>query len=222
VTFEKFNEAARRALFFARYEAGALGEHHLGSEHLLLGVIRERDVVSTRVWGTLGVDAEAIRRKYPPLQSPAVSSSAELPLSEHARKVLAYTLHEAEGRQSPEVAPHHLLLAILRVPECRGARELAEAGVNYHAVAEAIEPIEHELKLRERTPLTLRRSHYELLDHIASSMALPAGHRATREGLALAVFDALAASGIRKHVFGSSDDFRTLVEAALAARWPKP
>jgi ATP-dependent Clp protease ATP-binding subunit ClpC len=138
--FDKFNEAARRALFFSRYEAGALGEQVIGSEHLLLGVIRQGGVVTARVWETLGVDAEAIRRKYPPLQSPAVSSSAELPLSEHAKKILDYALHEAEGRQSPEVGSQHLLLAILRVPECRAARELIEVGVTYHALAEAIGP----------------------------------------------------------------------------------
>lgn len=136
--FHKFNEDARRALFFSRYEAGALGAGHIGTEHLLLGVIRQGGAVTARVWETLGVDARAIHGRYPAVQPPAVSSSAELPLSEHALKVLEYALHEAEGRQAAAVGPQHLLLAMLRVPECRAARELAEAGVTYHALAEAI------------------------------------------------------------------------------------
>ncbi|HEY0157354.1 MAG TPA: Clp protease N-terminal domain-containing protein [Thermoanaerobaculia bacterium] len=136
--FQKFNEAARRALFFSRYEAGAVGERVIGSEHLLLGVIRQGGAEVERVWETLGVDTAAIRGRFPAAEPPAVASSAELPLSEHALKVLEYALHEAEGRQAAAVGPHHLLLAMLRVPECRAARELAEAGVTYHALAEAI------------------------------------------------------------------------------------
>ena len=51
--FERFTERARRALFFARYEASTLGSRQIGTEHLLLGVVRERKGLTARVLGAV-------------------------------------------------------------------------------------------------------------------------------------------------------------------------
>ena len=222
--FETFNEKARRAIFFSRYEASLVGRRVIGSEHFLLGIIRESDPVLSEVWDILSVRPQQIRAKYPAAEVP-VSSSAELPLSENAKKVLAYTAHESEVRQDGEIGPQHLLLGILRVPGCKGALDLAELGVTYEAVSEVLEPIQQRLNLQreidEPTPLRLRSSHYALLDRLAASMEPPAGLRASRIGIALAVMDALSASGIGEHRFASTDDLRAQLSAALLRRWPR-
>jgi ATP-dependent Clp protease ATP-binding subunit ClpA len=216
--FERFSEPARRALFFARYEASALGKHLIESEHLLLGILREGDPVTTELWNIFGVRPQEIRAKFPTVDT-RISSSAELPLSEDAKKILAYTAHECEQRSDGKIGPQHLLLGILRVPDCQAARELGEHGVHHHAVYEALTPIQRELnrvaEIEEDTPVTLRRSHYELLDRIAAKMQSPASLRTSRQSLVLALMDALAASDVEKHRFESTEDFRRRATAVV-------
>ncbi len=60
--FERYTESARRALFFARYEVGQIGSTVLGTEHLLLGLIRENKGPIARVLARSQVSAEAIRK----------------------------------------------------------------------------------------------------------------------------------------------------------------
>ena len=174
--FEKFSEPARRAIFFSRYEASRAGKQLIGSEHVLLGILRERDPVTTEFWRMFSVEPEVIRAQFPTIEE-QISSSAELPISENVKKVLAYSIEEAKAREDSEVEPYHLVLAILRVPDCQAAALLAESGVEYELVAEVARVLSHELKkraeLEERTPIVLRQSHYELLDVIAASMNLP-------------------------------------------------
>ncbi len=82
--FEKYNEKARRALFFARYEASKLGSKVIESEHLLLGILREGEEIIKEIFSRFNVKPEQIRREVEGdrLFVDRISSSAELPLSE--------------------------------------------------------------------------------------------------------------------------------------------
>ena len=60
--FEKYNEKARRALFFARYEASKLGSRVIESEHILLGVLREGEEIIKEIFSRFNVKPEQIRR----------------------------------------------------------------------------------------------------------------------------------------------------------------
>src|SRR5437867_10028700 len=97
--FEKYNEKARRALFFARYEASKLGSRVIESEHILLGVLREGEEIIKEIFSRFNVKPEQIRREVEGdrLFVDRISSSAELPLSEESKKILAYAAHEAES-----------------------------------------------------------------------------------------------------------------------------
>ncbi len=90
--FEKYNEKARRALFFARYEASKLGSRVIESEHILLGVLREGEEIIKEIFSRFNVKGEQIRREVEGdrLFVDRISSSAELPLSEESKKILAY------------------------------------------------------------------------------------------------------------------------------------
>lgn len=197
--FDKFSEAARRALFFSRYESSRAGQSIIGTEHLLLGILRERDVITTELWRNVHIDPDAVRARFPIIHE-HVSSSAELPISENVKKVLAYACHESDSRNDKEVEPFHLALAILRVPRCRAAILLGEYGLEYDVASEILRVlvphIRKQTEIDERTPITLRQSHYELLDQLARTAGLSDTPGANRQRLALAIMDALLATGI--------------------------
>jgi ATP-dependent Clp protease ATP-binding subunit ClpC len=136
--FEKYNEKARRALFFARYEASKLGSRVIESEHILLGVLREGEDIIKEIFTRFNIKPEQIRREVEGdrLFVDRISSSAELPLSEEAKKILAYASHEAESMLHQYVGTEHLLIGILRVESSTAARILTSKGLNVYGVRE--------------------------------------------------------------------------------------
>ena len=136
--FEKYNEKARRALFFARYEASKLGSRVIESEHILLGVLREGEEIIKEILSRFNVKPEQIRREVEGdrLFVDRISSSAELPLSEESKKILAYAAHEAESMLHQYVGTEHLLIGILRVESSTAARILTAKGLNVYGVRE--------------------------------------------------------------------------------------
>jgi len=136
--FEKYNEKARRALFFARYEASKLGSRVIESEHILLGVLREGEEIIKEIFSRFNVKPEQIRREVEGdrLFVDRISSSAELPLSEESKKILAYAAHEAESMLHQYVGTEHLLIGVLRVESSTAARILTSKGLNVYGVRE--------------------------------------------------------------------------------------
>jgi ATP-dependent Clp protease ATP-binding subunit ClpC len=222
--FEHFTEAARRAIFFSRYEASRVGEQVISSEHIVLGILREPDPVTTELWRLFDLQPEHIRAQFPVVQE-QISSSAELPINDDVNTILANAVEDAKaGGDSGEVEPYHLVLAILRLPNSRGAELLIAGGIEYDLIAQGARLIARELKKRaeieERTPITLRHSHYELLDRIVESMKLPEARRANRQAIALAIMDGLANSGFAEQEFASLEDFSRRLQVALARGLP--
>ena len=115
--FEKYNEKARRALFFARYEASKLGSRVIESEHVLLGILREGEETVIELTNRFNVKPEDLRREIEGERVfvERVSSTAELPLSEETKKVLAYAAHEAESMLHKTVGSEHLIIGLLRL-----------------------------------------------------------------------------------------------------------
>ncbi len=136
--FEKYNEKARRALFFARYEASKLGSKVIESEHILLGILREGEDIIKEIFSRFNVKPEEIRREIEGdrIFVERISSTAELPLSEESKKILAYASHEAESMVHPYVGTEHLLIGILRVDGSVAGRLLTARGFNLYGVRE--------------------------------------------------------------------------------------
>src|SRR6059036_3831127 len=136
--FEKYNEKARRALFFARYEASKLGSKVIESEHLLLGILREGEDIIKEIFARFNVKPEEVRREIEGdrIFVERISSTAELPLSEESKKILAYASHEAESMMHPYVGTEHLLIGLLRVAGCVAGRLLTARGFNLYGVRE--------------------------------------------------------------------------------------
>ncbi len=138
--FEKYNEKARRALFFARYEASKLGSRVIESEHVLLGILREGEESVTELLRRFHIKPEEIRREIEGerIFVERISSTAELPLSEESKKILAYASHEAESMLHTTVGSEHLLIGILRVEGCLAMRILAQHGLDVYSVREEV------------------------------------------------------------------------------------
>ena len=129
--FDRFTERARRTIFFARYEASVFRSEFIDTEHLLLGILRE----DHRLRNELPSGAEdAIRKRIEELKppgGPAVSTSADLPLSEDAERVLTLAAEESDGLHHSMIDSGHLVLCLLRVENCLAATLLQENGIDY-------------------------------------------------------------------------------------------
>jgi ATP-dependent Clp protease ATP-binding subunit ClpC len=134
---DQYTEKARRAIFFARYEACVFLSPYIETEHLLLGLLRENKAIAQG----LGSDfVEAIRRQLmPPSSRKAVSHSLDLLLSDECKRVLGYAGEEAENLSHKFIGTEHLLLGLLREENCLGARFLKERSVSIENVRASLQ-----------------------------------------------------------------------------------
>lgn len=137
--FERYTERARRVIFFARYEASQFGSTIIGTEFLLLGILREDGNVGTRLLSPV-YSAEHIRKKIEAGLSARekVSTSIDLPLSEESKHILGYAAEEAERLNQRHIGTEHLLLGILREEKCVAAKVLREIGFDLESVRERL------------------------------------------------------------------------------------
>jgi len=147
--FERYTEKARRSIFFARYEASQLGALEIEPYHLLLGVLRESDLL--RDLKALAAVRDQIAQTIP--RKPVVSTSVDMPLARDAKRALVLGAEEAG---SGEIDCTHLLLGILRV-DGLAADLLREAGLDYDAVKRRTSPPPIEEAVAEGLTPVLRR-----------------------------------------------------------------
>jgi hypothetical protein len=131
--FERYTEKARRAVFFARYEASRFGSPAIDAEHLLLGLLRED--VGLRRW-LPKTDPDTIRRRIEEQSEKheKISTSVDLPLSATAKHVLKEAANEADRLTSDRIGPEHLFLALLEERGCLAGKLLIEGGAGAAAV----------------------------------------------------------------------------------------
>jgi ATP-dependent Clp protease ATP-binding subunit ClpC len=112
--FERYTESARRALFFARYESSRLGATSIGTEHLLLGVMRAPKGLVSRILAPL--PSEKIRKDIESRSQfhEKIPTSVELPFTVESKRVLNVAREEADRLLHYHIGPEHLLLALLR------------------------------------------------------------------------------------------------------------
>lgn len=120
---------ARRVIFFARYEASQFGDTEIGDAHLLLGLTRESKNLFARSGGATTI--ESIRRRVEDAIGPpraGVSTSVDMPLSNTAKRVLAYAAEAADGFGHKHIGTEHLLLGLLREKDSIAAIVLQQEG----------------------------------------------------------------------------------------------
>ena len=109
--FERLTDRARRVLVEAREEALSLNHSFIGTEHLLLGLIRQDEAVAARVLESLGISPVAVRAKVEETVGPAASSPpGSPPFTPRAKKVLELSLREAVQLGHNYIGTEHILL----------------------------------------------------------------------------------------------------------------
>lgn len=131
---------AQRALALAREEADRLRHNYVGSEHLLLGIIRLGKGVAINVLRGMGLDLEAIRREveHQVGQGPDQIIIGLIPYTPRARKVLALAAEEARALHHAFVGSEHILLGLLRERDGIAARVLNGFGVSLDQTRQAV------------------------------------------------------------------------------------
>ena len=136
--FERFTVPARRVVVLAHEEAGALGHGHIGTEHLLLGMIGEGEGVAARALEACGVTPEAARREVEEMAAPAATAPETLPFTPRAKKVLELSLREAHELGHADIRTEHILLGLVREGQGLGARVLVKLDADLSLVRQQV------------------------------------------------------------------------------------
>ncbi len=136
--FEKFTEKAKRVLFLARYEASQLGSRVIGTEHLLLGLLKEGEEITRELFSRSNIAVDMLRAELEEIgpSREKISTSVEIPFSEESKKALTFAEEEANRLLHSYVGTEHILLGLLRVEHSAAARILQEKGMELYAVRE--------------------------------------------------------------------------------------
>jgi len=133
--FERFTERARQVVVLAQEEARALKHNYIGTEHLLLGLLREEEGLAARVLESLDITVERVRTAVMRIIGAGEeATSGQIPFTPRAKKVLELALREALSLGHNYIGTEHILLGLVRVDEGVAIRILLE----YDADAEQI------------------------------------------------------------------------------------
>src|SRR5512139_3986421 len=131
---ERFTQRARRVLSLAHQEAERMRHSYIGTEHLLLGLIREEGGVAGRVLRELGLEADRVQEIVERLTGPGQYSGGKLDLSPGTQQVLEYAVDEARRLGHHYIGTEHLLLGLVREREGIAAGVLERLGINLDKV----------------------------------------------------------------------------------------
>jgi ATP-dependent Clp protease ATP-binding subunit ClpC len=127
--FERFTDRARRVVVLAQEEARRLNHNHIGTEHILLGLIREGDGVAAHALESLGISPEAVRQQIEEIISEGRGvPSGHIPYTPRAKKVLELSLREALQLGHNYIGTEHILLGLLREGKGAAAQVLVKLG----------------------------------------------------------------------------------------------
>jgi ATP-dependent Clp protease ATP-binding subunit ClpC len=144
--FQRFSDQARRVVVLAQEEARMLNHDSIGTEHILLGLIREDEGTAAQVLQSLGLDLEAVRQQVAEIVGQdkqgqdkqgqdTQGESGHIPFTSRAKKVLELSLREALQRGANHIGTEHLLLGLIRVgDDSVAAQVLLGMGANLSRV----------------------------------------------------------------------------------------
>jgi len=138
--FERFTEPARRVVVLAQEEARALGHAHIGTEHLLLGLLREDEGVARRALGRLGISADAARTRIVEDAGRGERPVAgDIGFTPSARRALESAARDATRHRDRHVGTEHLLIGLTREGDALASRVLTELTGSLDEVRAAVE-----------------------------------------------------------------------------------
>ena len=138
--FERFTERARKVMALANQEAQRFNHEYIGTEHILLGLVKEGSGVGANVLKNLGVDLHKVRIEVEKLvkTGPDMVTMGKLPQTPRAKKVIEYSIEEARNLNHNYVGTEHLLLGLLREPNGVAGQVLMNLGLKLEEVREEV------------------------------------------------------------------------------------
>ena len=134
--FNKFTERARKVILLAKEEAKRFNHDYIGTEHILLGLIREGEGVAAAVLQKLGLSPEKIRLEVEKLvqSGPSTMVSGDIPFTPKAKKVIELAMEEARSLGHNYIGTEHLLLGLIREGEGVASQVLMNLGLDLNRV----------------------------------------------------------------------------------------
>jgi ATP-dependent Clp protease ATP-binding subunit ClpA len=126
--FERFTEAGRHVVVLAQEEARGLGHQHIGTEHVLVALLRVSDGAAAEVLGSLGVTVERVREQIVRIVGRGEGvTTGQIPFTPRAKKVLELSLREAQTLGHEQIRPEHVLLGLVSETDGVAHRILLES-----------------------------------------------------------------------------------------------
>src|SRR5438477_8417543 len=138
--FERFTDRARKVMALANQEAQRFNHEYIGTEHILLGLVKEGSGVGANVLKNLDVDLRKVRLEVEKLvkSGPDMVTMGKLPQTPRAKKVIEYAIEEARNLNHNYVGTEHLLLGLLREHDGVAAQVLMNLGLKLEEVREEV------------------------------------------------------------------------------------
>ena len=133
--FERFTERARRVIVLAQEEARMLSHRHIGTEHLLLGLLHEGDGAAATALTSLGISLEAARQQVEEIVGQGKQTqSGYIPFTPRAKMVLELSLREVQQLGDNYIGTEHILLGLVREGGGVAAQVLVKLGADLNRV----------------------------------------------------------------------------------------
>ncbi len=138
--FERFTDRARKVMALANQEAQRFNHEYIGTEHILLGLVKEGSGVGANVLKNLDVDIKKLRLEIEKLvkSGPDMVTMGKLPQTPRAKKVIEYAIEEARSLNHNYVGTEHILLGLLRETEGIAAQVLMNLGLKLEDVRQEV------------------------------------------------------------------------------------
>ena len=138
--YEQFTDRSRKIMMLANQEAQRFNHEYVGTEHLLLGLVKEGTGIAAHVLGNMGIDLRKIRLEVEKLvqSGPDMVVMGKLPQTPRAKKVIEYAMEEARNMGDNHVGTEHILLGLVRENEGVAAAVLINLGITLESVREGV------------------------------------------------------------------------------------
>ena len=164
--FERFTERARQVALFAQEEARTLLHNYIGTEHILLGLLREEEGLAARVLESLDITVERVRAQVVRIVgSGDEKTTGQIPFTPRAKKVLELALREALSLGHNYIGTEHILLGLVRENEGVAARILLDFDADAEKIRNAIIRVLSGPG-RPYTPAHSKRPVFQTLPHV--------------------------------------------------------
>jgi ATP-dependent Clp protease ATP-binding subunit ClpC len=136
--YTRFTERAQKVLALAQEEAARLRHPGVGTEHILLGLVREGEGIAAKALASLGVSAEKIQQEVEKIIGPGQSQTGPMTYTPRAKKVIELSIDEARKLNHTYVGTEHILLGLIREGEGVAARVLANLNISLNKARQQV------------------------------------------------------------------------------------